>query len=89
METESSNRCKAVINRCKQPQTTIGKLGNKIISSICLNCGGSDREKCWNCDGAGGKWKEVEGQFEWEKCSSCWGDGGYNCINCSGTGVSD
>ena len=59
------------------------------MSNICLNCGGSGREKCWNCDGEGGKWKKVEEQFEWEKCSLCWGDGGYGCINCSGTGISD
>jgi hypothetical protein len=57
------------------------KLGGRIISSICPNCGGSEKEKCWSCDGEGGKWNEIEGEFEWEKCSLCWGDGGNSARN--------
>ena len=63
------------------------KLGGRIISSICPNCDGSGKKKCWSCDGEGGKWNEIEGEFEWEKCSLCWEDGGNSCINCSGTGA--
>jgi len=56
------------------------------MSIACPNCGGSGRERCWNCDGAGGKWKEIEGERQWEECPLCWGDGVNNCVNCDGTG---
>ena len=48
------------------------KFGGRIISSICPNCGGSGKEKCWSCDGEGGKWNEIEGELCW----SCDGEGG-------------
>jgi hypothetical protein len=42
------------------------RLGGRIISSICPNCESSGKEKCWSCDGEGGKWNEIEGELEWE-----------------------
>lgn len=62
------------------------KLEGRIMSDVCRNCGGSGRERCLICDGAGGKWREIEGETDWEKCSLCWGDGINSCINCDGTG---
>ncbi|WP_292374458.1 MULTISPECIES: hypothetical protein [unclassified Methanosarcina] len=56
------------------------------MNDICRNCGGSGRDRCLNCDGEGGKWKEVEGEMEWEECLFCLGNGANNCINCDGTG---
>ncbi|MHC1753960.1 MAG: hypothetical protein AB9861_00745 [Methanosarcina sp.] len=56
------------------------------MSGVCRNCGGSGKERCWNCDGEGGTWREIAGEREWEKCPLCWGDGANNCVNCNGTG---
>jgi hypothetical protein len=35
------------------------------VSDICRNCGGTGKEKCWNCDGAGGTWRETAGERIW------------------------
>ena len=59
------------------------------MSNECPNCGGTGKEKCWNCEGTGGTWKEVGDKTDWEKCPLCWGDGVNSCINCDGTGKSE
>jgi len=57
-----------------------------MMSDICRNCSGIGREKCWNCNGEGGTWKEIEGETDWEKCPVCWGGGVNICVNCEGMG---
>ncbi|MDY9925265.1 hypothetical protein [Methanosarcina sp.] len=56
------------------------------MNIVCRNCDSNGKEKCWNCDGAGGAWKEIAGERKWEERLLCWGEGFNSCVNCDGTG---
>ena len=80
---------KAVLDNAKQKLEEI----KKELWQTCSLCGGTGKEKCISCHGAGRvKYYitasgEVEGvDYNWGPCTLCDGKGSYSCENCNGRG---